>query len=179
MFRYKDVSIRKFRFEDIPLKVQWINDPRINAHLHFDLPLEYEKTCAWFKSASVNPNRFDGIIEYCGEPLGIVGVTNIDFEKKCGEDYLVIGHPSFWGKGIAAKAGILNELYVKEYMNLDYIYGLIEYDNVSSLNQAVRRGGKFECLIPDYYNNKGKLKDAFKVNYYPENIPSLEGIIND
>lgn len=179
MFRYEDVSIRKFEYEDIPLKVQWINDPRVNVHLHYELPLEYEKTCDWYKNASVNPNRFDGIIEYYGKPIGIVGVTNIDFEKRCGEDYLVIGDPSYWGKGIATKAGILNELYVKEYMGLDYVYGLIEYDNISSLNQAIRRGGKFECLLPNYYKNNGILKDAYKVNYYPENIPSLRGIIND
>lgn len=179
MFRYKDVTIRKFQFEDIPLKIKWINDNRVNVHLHYDLPLEYNKTCQWYKTTTNDPNRFDGIIEFNGVPIGIVGVTNIDFENRCGEDYLVVGEVDYWGKGIATKAGILNTLYAKEYLKLDYLYGLIEYDNISSINQAVRRGAKFDSLLPNYYENAGKLKDAYKVKYYPENIPSLEGVYDE
>ena len=43
------VSIRKFDKKDIPNKVNWINDPRNNAFLHYDLPLEIEKTEVWFE----------------------------------------------------------------------------------------------------------------------------------
>jgi RimJ/RimL family protein N-acetyltransferase len=181
MYRYEDVSIRTFREDDIQLKIDWINDPRVNQHLHYELPLEYEKTYKWFLNAIQNKNRFDGVIEYYGKPVGIVGVTNVDYEKKCAEDYLVIGDVSCWGKGIATKAGILNQLYVRDNMGLDYIYGIIEYDNISSLNQAIRRGAKFEELLPEYYVNKEKRKDAFRVNYHSHNIPTkaLEGLIHD
>lgn len=177
MYRYCDVSIRKFTFDDIPLKINWINDPQINKHLHYDIPLEYEKTCQWFEKASKDPNRFDATIEYAGKPIGIVGFTQIDFEGKCAEDYLVIGDTSYWGKGIATKAGILNTLYAQKYMKLDYLYGMIEYNNISSLNQAIRRGGKFDRLVPEYYKKGDKLIDAFKVIYRPEAIPNLNGVI--
>lgn len=177
MYRYNDVSIRKFTFDDIPLKIKWINDPKINKHLHYDIPLEYEKTCLWFENAVKNPNRYDAIIEYEGNPIGIVGFTQVDTENNCAEDYLVIGDTSYWGKGIAMKAGILNTLYATKYMHLDYLFGMIEYNNISSLNQAIRRGGKFDCLIPGYYKKEGRLIDAFKVIYKPEAIPNLNGII--
>lgn len=181
MYRFEDIAIRKFTEEDIQLKINWINDPRVNKHLHYDLPLEYEKTYKWYLNAITKKDRFDGIIEYYGKPIGIIGVTNIDFENKCGEDYLVIGDVSAWGKGLATKAGVLNELFLRDAYGLDYVYGLIEYDNISSLNQAIRRGGKFDSLLPGYYTQNGRKKDAFRINYYPENIPekALMGLIND
>ena len=64
---------------------------------------------------------------------------------------------------------------------LNTIIENIEYDNISSLNQAIRRGGKFDSLLPGYYTQNGRKKDAFRINYYPENIPekALMGLIND
>lgn len=38
------VSLRKFTKDDIPKKVEWINNPDNNRFLHYDLPLEEEKT---------------------------------------------------------------------------------------------------------------------------------------
>ena len=49
MYQYEDVKIRRFTFDDIPLKIEWINNPENNKFLHYDLPLEYEITVAWFK----------------------------------------------------------------------------------------------------------------------------------
>lgn len=53
MYQYKDVKIRRFTFDDIPLKIEWINNPENNKFLHYDLPLEYEKTVAWFKKMKI------------------------------------------------------------------------------------------------------------------------------
>ena len=38
------VRIRKFERKDIPKKVEWINNPQNNKFLHYDIPLEVEKT---------------------------------------------------------------------------------------------------------------------------------------
>ena len=44
------VSLRKFTKDDIPKKVEWINNPDNNRFLHYDLPLEEEKTHMWFEN---------------------------------------------------------------------------------------------------------------------------------
>ena len=45
----KEISIRKFNENDIHNKIKWINDSKNNKYLHYDLPLEYDKTLKWFE----------------------------------------------------------------------------------------------------------------------------------
>ena len=71
------VTIREFRFEDIPSKISWINNPENNQFLHYDLPLEYEKTCIWFEKNKGRADRYDAVIEVNGTPVGLIGVYRL------------------------------------------------------------------------------------------------------
>ena len=42
------VTLRKFEERDIKNKVRWINDSANNQYLHYELPLEEEKTKQWY-----------------------------------------------------------------------------------------------------------------------------------
>ena len=53
------VSIRRFDKDDIPNKVKWVNDPRNNTFLHYDLPLEICKTEVWFQNNMGRTDRYD------------------------------------------------------------------------------------------------------------------------
>ena len=61
-----NVTIRKFEEKDIANKIKWINDERNNRFLHYDLPLEYEKTLDWYNRNKGRSDRFDAVIEYNG-----------------------------------------------------------------------------------------------------------------
>ena len=68
------ISIRKFEESDIPNKVKWINDPRNNTYLHYELPLEIKKTEKWFEANKNRTDRYDAII-LCDEiPVGLIGL---------------------------------------------------------------------------------------------------------
>ena len=53
------ITIRKFERSDIANKVKWINDPANNRYLHYDLPLEIEKTEDWFDRNRDRTDRYD------------------------------------------------------------------------------------------------------------------------
>ena len=55
-------SIRPFAKEDIPYKVAWVNDSENNRYLHYDLPLEIEKTEKWYRGLLNRTDRFDATI---------------------------------------------------------------------------------------------------------------------
>lgn len=169
MYRYKDVRLRKFKFEDIPLKIKWVNNVANNQYLHYDLPLEYEKTCKWFESVKDKEDRFDAVIECDGKPVGLIGILKIDKKNKKGEDYILVD-ASAKGKGIATKAGILNMAYAFFVLELNKLCGYVEVGNMASVRQAQKRGGHIEgYLRADAYRD-GKPIDNYAVGYYRENF---------
>lgn len=151
MYQYDDVKIRKFQFKDIPLKIEWINNSTNNEFLHYDLPLEYEKTVAWYERSKDREDRFDAVIEYFGEPVGLCGLLNIDYKNSKAEDYMIVGSAAYKRKGIATKAGTLNALYCFETLKLNRLYAFIEVGN-QSLGLDLKRG----------FNVEGYLRQSLK-----------------
>lgn len=170
MYRYSDLRLRKFTFEDIPLKIQWINDSRNNTYLHYDLPLEYEKTCAWFERTKDRTDRFDAVIEYEGSPVGLIGLLNIDHKNKKAEDYIVLGDTAHKGKGIATRAGILNILVGFEELGLSKIYAFTEAGNERALKLDLRRGFHVEGYLRHDLCMGERLVDRIALGVYRENF---------
>ena len=166
MYRFSDVTIRKFEFEDIPYKIDWINNSDNNQYLFYDLPLEYDKTVEWFNKNKDNPNRFDAVIEYNGKPVGLVGIINIDYVNQKGENYIVIGDTSYKRKGIATKAGLLNMAYAFYSIGLNKLYGFIEAGNIASIKQCKKRGGHIEGYLRDNNYKNNHFVDTFVVGYF-------------
>ena len=131
MYKFDDVKIRKFEFTDIEKKIEWINNPENNEYLHYDLPLEYEKTCKWFENIKDSKNRYDAVIEYKGIPVGIVGLLNIDRKNEKCEEYITIGDTSLKRKGIATKALELICSYAFNDLKLNKVTAYVEYGNPS------------------------------------------------
>lgn len=127
---YKEqVSIRKFEEKDIANKIRWINDSENNEFLHYDLPLEYEKTLEWFLKNKDRKDRFDAIIEYEGIPVGIIGLLNIDLKNKKAEYYITLGEKQYKGKGIAYKSSLELLKYAFDELELNKIYLYTETEN--------------------------------------------------
>lgn len=169
MYEFKDVRIRKFEREDIDKKIEWINNPENNKYLHFDLPLEYDKTYEWFIKNKNNKNRYDAIVEYNGIPVGIVGLTNIDYKNKKCEDYLTIGDISFKRKGIATKAGALICLYAFKVLGLNKVVAHVEYGN-PSLYLNIKRGFEIEGFLKNDLIVDGKSVDRFVMGMAEKNL---------
>ena len=175
MYRYDDVRIRKFRFEDIPLKIEWINNPANNEFLHYDLPLEYEKTVEWFKCNKDRTDRFDAVIEYLGEPVGICGLLNIDYKNSKAEDYMTVGNTLYKRRGIATKAGTLNALYCFEVLKLNRLYAYIEVGN-QSLGLYLKRGFNVEGYLRESLKKGDIYVDRFVLGMSRKNLVTPGGV---
>lgn len=176
MYRFEDVRIRKFRFEDIPLKIEWINKAENNTYLGYDLPLEYEKTCRWFDSIKDRSDRFDAVVEYFEKPVGLVGLVNIDRKNLKASDYIVIGDLSVRGRGLGLKAGQLNFLHAYHDLGMNKLYGFIEVGNVESMKRTRRLGGHVEGYLRDDRWKDGHPVDTYAVGYYREEFTMPDGV---
>lgn len=170
-----DVRIRKFEFEDIENKINWINNSENNRFLHYDLPLEYEKTCKWFESVKNNSNRFDGVIEYKGSPVGIVGLLNIDHKNKKCEEYITLGETSLKRRGIATKALDLICSYAFEELNLKKIVAFVEYGN-PSLYLHTKVGFRIEGFLRNDLIVNNESVDRFILGLSENELKNRSGI---
>ncbi|MBO5136231.1 MAG: GNAT family N-acetyltransferase [Clostridia bacterium] len=161
ILRDGNVSLRKFCLEDIPKKVEWINNTDNNKYLHYDLPLEYDKTTMWFHRIKDLDTRFDAVIEYEGIPVGLIGLLNIDNKNKKAEYYVCIGEQEFKGCGIAKKASMLLINYAFNTLGLNKIFLYTEEENISAQNLFEKLGFQKEGLI-----RQDLICDGKKVNRY-------------
>ena len=127
-----NITIRKFDDTDIPNKVRWINDQRNNQYLHYDLPLELEKTKKWFETVKDRTDRYDAVIEADGIPVGLVGLLNIDEKNKKAEYYISMGEHSYKRKGIAYNASVQILEYAFLVLKLNKVYLNVDSQNTAA-----------------------------------------------
>ncbi len=155
------VTIRKFRREDIPLKVKWINDPNNNQYLHYDLPLEVGKTEKWFEKVENSDKRVDAVIELDNKPVGLIGLLCIDKKNKKAEYYITMGENTCKGKGVSKRASKLILKYGFEELGLNKIYLYTETDNIKAQILFESLGFKKEGLLKNDLYSKDSYVDRF------------------
>lgn len=157
-------AIRNFTKTDIPFKVKWINDDKNNQYLHYDLPLREDKTLQWFESLKDRNDRVDYTITYDGEPAGIIGLLNIDNDRKNAEYYVCVGEEKFKGKGVAKAATELVFTKAFKELGLKEIYLYTETENVRAQKFFEKSGFKKIKLLKDHLFHNGKYIDRFLYN---------------
>lgn len=157
------ILFRKFAESDIPNKVRWINDPEVNRYLHYDIPLNEEKTRAWYLQKKEDTSRADYVIEAMEEgkstPVGLVGLLNIDSRNRKAEFYIAVGEKRFWGKGFAAAASAQFIRQCFQQYGLNKIYCFTESGNLSAQRLFERLGFKKEGLLKEDLLHNGQVLD--------------------
>ncbi len=183
-----DITLRRFSETDVPLKVRWINDPRNNRFLHYDLPLVEDATLAWFRRIQDSDSRLDLTIELDGTPVGIIGLLGIDRKNGSAELYITIGEPACKGKGIAGKA--MEQLLRMGFgMGLNRIFLKTETENLGAVRAYEKFGFVREgCLrnelrTPNGYASRylyAILKEEFEERYgtIDQNADSISGAVS-
>jgi len=142
LIQSNNITLRVFFETDIPDKIRWINDAENNLYLHYDIPLEYEKTMQWFRNKN-NEKRLDLVIEYCGKPVGLIGLVEIDRVNNKAEYYICLGEKEFKGKGIAKSATKMLIDYSFTELGLNKVFLNVDAQNIVACHLYEKCG--FEC----------------------------------
>lgn len=172
------ISIRKFEEFDIANKVKWINDSANNQYLHYDLPLEYDKTYQWFINNKDNENRCDMVIEVDDVPVGLIGLLSIDAKASKAEFYIALGEHQYKGRGIAKSASKLMLQYAFKELSLNKVYLFTEVDNTSAQHLFESLGFKKEGRLSQDVMRQGRYYDRYvygmcKADFY-SNLMNIE-----
>ncbi len=152
------VCLRDFSEEDIVLKIKWINNPENYKYLHYNIPLEYDKTFQWFRGRDLT-RRLDCIIEFDNEPVGLIGLLEIDKVNRKAEYYITIGDCRYKHKGIATSASGLIFKVAFEVLKLNKVYLNVDADNVQACALYEKIGMICEGYFAEELLHNGKLID--------------------
>lgn len=146
--------------EKIHLKnrVEFINDPEVQATLNFDYPTSIAKTEAWFSKNILAPNRIDFAIETENKNIiGFIGYINIDKVTRKAEHYIFIGK-KFWSFGYGSEAYKLITNYGFIELGLNRVYGYQLGNNDKARHLITKMGWSLEGFLRDDIYSHGEIK---------------------
>lgn len=155
------ITLRKFNESDICNKVRWINDPDTNRYLHYDLPLEYERTMQWFSTVKMRFDRYDAVIEVDGTSVGLIGLLDINLRNRKAEMYIALGERTYRGKGVAATSVrlLIDKAFHEFGLNRLYLY--TERENIPAQRLFEKCGFRREGLLLEDLIYNGRKVDRW------------------
>lgn len=157
----KEITVRLFTEEDVPQKVQWINNPENNQYLHYDIPLSVEKTLGWFH-AKDNTKRLDCTVECGGVSVGLIGLLAIDRFHGKAEFYISMGETAYKRRGIATRASRIVLDYAFRTLGLHKVYLNTDADNVAAHRLFEKVGFVREGYFVDDMIHRGRYIDRIR-----------------
>ncbi|CAM4197997.1 GNAT family protein [Vreelandella rituensis] len=157
----KRIQVRPLECEDLPFRVNFINDTRVSSTLGFDLPLSIGRTKVWYGKVIEDRTRKDfTIVDSCrGNVVGFCGLLNIKTDVRSAEVYIIIGDVSYWGKGFGRDAKKILTNYSFSELFLNKLYAYQADFNERSLKANKKLGWKLEGVLRDDILLGGKLHD--------------------
>lgn len=137
------MTIRKLSRSDLPIRVAWMNNPKVYQSMHFDIPIMLDNTESWYDSVIDNQNRFDCVFEEKGEIIAFGGLTKIDRGTDKAELYIFV-NPNLQRGGIGTTATKLLCKYGFENLKLNKVYLETNEDNTAARRVYEKCGFRLE-----------------------------------
>lgn len=155
-----EISLAPLKLENLELYRQNRNEPAIRRWCRQVGLIDELSQKAWFERQSADPAiHMLEIVNAGGEPLGVCGLTDINYHCSRAEFSLYI-FKKYHGQGLGKKA--LKKLiwYGFLELGLNLIWGETVGDNPAG-NMFMSLGFKKTGYRPDYYFKDGKRLDSF------------------
>lgn len=164
--------LRRLEARDLPVRVAWMNDVRVNATLNIQLPVTLSGTQAWFERVRQNPARADFAFENeAGECVAMGGFTEIDSGVKKAELYIFVD-PDSAGRGIGTQVVKLMCAHAFSELGLEKVYLNTNADNAPARRVYEKCGFALEGVLRREVINNGKIKDRLRYAIYRLPPPS-------
>lgn len=105
-----------------------------------------------FTRGAKDPNSINWTIQLDAKSVGQTGIFRIDWIRRQGESYIIVGESDVRGRGVASEAIRLRTRFAFRELNLHRVYNYVIYDNVGSRRANEKVG----------YREQGRLPRAFR-----------------
>ncbi len=160
------LRLRAIERADLPLFVQWLNDPQVRLYLNVDLPLSLASEEQWFEKvlqlpAEEQPLAIEVQERDLWKPIGNTSFQHINWRARSAEIGLFIGEKAYWNKGLGTQDMLLMVRHGFETLNFHRIHLQVFADNQRAircyekvgfvlegrLRQAAYRHGGYQDIL--------------------------------
>lgn len=159
--------IRDLSYDDLPERVRWMNDVRVNSTLNVQLPVSLDSTRSWYERNKQNDKRRDFSFVDNDVLVAMGGFTSIDEAVGKAELYIFV-NPDIHGKGFGKESIEIMCKYGFEEMGLKKIYLYTNSDNSIARHIYEKLGFVLEGYMPQEIMNNGEIKDRCYYSVYRE-----------
>ena len=162
MLAGNSVQLRPVEREDLPLLVQWRNEPDHWACFFNKFPLSMAKQDSWFDHLLACDSHRLFMICTCGDlsVVGTIGLNNIDFANQSVEfGNMLIGTPDARGKGYAKEATDLMLAYCFKRLNMNRVYLHVYAGNRNAIRLYEHCGFQIEGTLREAQFEDGQFQD--------------------
>ena len=156
------VKIKTHKEADIPLRVKWLNNPKVNKYTGEILgeKTSLKKQAEWFLKYKKDKNKRFFTIFYDKCPIGFMGLSNINRINNNADLFIAIGEDSYRGRGLGrASLEFLIDYAFKE-LKLHKINLGVVADNKPAVKLYKKLGFKVEGRMVEEVRHEGKYKDV-------------------
>ena len=125
------MTLRRISVEDLHVRVEWMNNPHIYQSMHYEVPVNLEKTLQWYTKNADSSSRFDAVFEEQGQIVAMGGLTGIDPILNKAELYIFVD-PDLHSKGTGTRATRLLCRYGFESLGLAKIVLVTNDSNIGA-----------------------------------------------
>ncbi|WP_419961128.1 GNAT family N-acetyltransferase [Psychrobacillus sp. BM2] len=155
--------LRALDSKDKDYLLKWNRDDEIRNLTGALFPASYLEHERWFESKALSTTEKMWLIVSANndEPIGTVGLKNLDYINSNVEIFIYIGEKDYWGKGIGSQ--VISEIVDFAYNTLNfhkvYLY-VFEY-NKRAINMYEKIGFSVEGELIDSLYRNGQFYNKF------------------
>jgi RimJ/RimL family protein N-acetyltransferase len=166
MIMGEQIRLRAMRRDNLPLFVEWLNDPEVTRGLVPYLPFSLEDEEEWFdgmrkKPQEERPLTIEIKTPAGWEPIGNYGLFSIDWRIRSAELGIVIGAKESWDKGYGTEALGLILQFGFQTLNLNRIALRVYENNPRAIRAYEKAGFVHEGKLRQGHYHDGEYVDVF------------------
>ena len=161
----KRIRLRAIRREDLPLFVEWLNDPEVRMGLMHYHPFSDEDEENWYEGMRKNPLEEHPLtIEIKGgdewTPIGNCGLMGINWRVREAEFGIFIGQKQNWNKGYGTEALMLMLKHAFQTLNLNRFSLRVYANNPRAMRSYEKAGFVHEGTLRQGHFHDGEYIDV-------------------
>ena len=164
------IKIRKHLQKDIPYRVKWLNNPKINNFVGaIGEKTNLRKQKKWFESYRKDKNKIFFTICDNTTPIGFMGLSNISKFDRNADLLIAIGEDEYRGKGIGKIALKWLLDFGLNKLNLHKISLGVTKDNDIAIKLYKSLGFSVEGELQDEIFSNGKFRNQLVMAIFNKN----------